>query len=30
MNDLTKKWKNKELRHGGYYVKVFTGAIIVD
>lgn len=30
MNDLTEKWKNKELPHGAFYVKVFTGAILVD
>lgn len=30
MTDLTEKWKAGELPHGAFYVKVFTGAILVD
>lgn len=28
--NLTEKWKNKELPHGAFYVKVFTGVILID
>ena len=30
MSDLTDKWKNKELSHGAFYVRLFTGAVVVD
>ena len=30
MIDLTEKWKNKELSHGAFYVRLFTGSFVVD
>lgn len=30
MSDLTAKWKAGELGHGTFYVRLFTGAVVVD
>lgn len=30
MSDLTEKWKAGELPHGAFYVRLFTGAVVVD
>lgn len=30
MTDLTKQWKAGELPHGAFYVRLFTGAVVVD